>query len=60
MTHRQYRNALKKIGWSIVGAAPELGISRRHSQRIASGTAEVPKYAEIILNNKLKEMEGGD
>jgi hypothetical protein len=54
-THRQYRRALKTLGWSIVGAAPKLGISRRHSQRVAAGQAKVPLTVDILLTAKLKE-----
>ena len=35
MTPAKYRDHLKRLGLSIVGAAPLPGISRRHSQRIA-------------------------
>jgi hypothetical protein len=49
MTANQYRAALKKLGLSIVGAAPYLGISRRNSQRIAAGDCDVPKPIAKLL-----------
>ena len=49
MNKSQYRTALKKLGLSIVGAAPYLGISRRNSQRIAAGDCEVPKPVAKLL-----------
>lgn len=49
MTAKQYRAALAKLDLSIVGAAPYLGISRRNSQRIASGQTEVPKPVAKLL-----------
>lgn len=42
MTGRQWRNALKTLGLSIVGAAPVFGIKRRQSQRYAAGESDIP------------------
>src|SRR5262245_37767297 len=38
MTAEEYRAALDKLGLSIVGSAEYLGLSRRQSQRYASGS----------------------
>ncbi len=45
MTKTEYRAALKKLGFSIVGAAPLLGISKRQSQRFAAG--DVPVFTAV-------------
>ena len=61
MTATQYRTALTKLGLSIVGAAPILGISRRQSQRIAAGDSPVPaplaKLLTLIIKHKIKVDE---
>jgi len=49
MSAKKYTTLLKGRGLSIVGAAPVLGISRRHSQRLASGEAEVPQTVAKLL-----------
>lgn len=54
MTTKEYRAALDKLGMTIVGAAPVLGISRRHSQRIAGGGTPVPAPVEKLLKLMLK------
>lgn len=61
MTANQYRAALKKLGLSIVGAAPVLGISRRQSQRIAAGESPVSepvaKLLRLMLEHDTKPQE---
>lgn len=61
MTQKQYRDALAKLDLSIVGAGPVLGISRRHSQRIAAGDAEVPvtvaKLLDLMVRYNVKPEE---
>jgi hypothetical protein len=49
MTKNQYRSTLSKLGLTIVGAAPHLGISRRQSQRIAAGNCPVPEPVSKLL-----------
>lgn len=48
MTKTQYRSALKKLGLSIVGAAPVLGIGRRQSQRYAAGDPVPETVAKLL------------
>jgi hypothetical protein len=55
MTPKQYVAALGRLGFSIVGSAPHLGISRRQSQRYASGEQPVPRTIEILLRMMMKE-----
>lgn len=54
MTPKQYRQALEKLGLSIIGAAPVFGISKRQAQRYASGEAPVPKLVSAVLNLAMK------
>lgn len=50
MSKKQYNDHLAALNLSIVGAAPVLGISRRHSQRFASGEAAVhPTVAKLLI-----------
>jgi hypothetical protein len=46
MDNERYRRSLDRLKLSIVGAAPVLGLSRRQSQRLASGDSPVPTPAE--------------
>jgi hypothetical protein len=63
MTSDQYRAKLEKLGLSIVGCAPYIGISRRQSQRIAAGESPVPmpvaKLLSIVVKHEisLEELE---
>lgn len=54
MTPKQYRQALEKLGLSIIGAAPVFGISKRQAQRFAGGEVEIPKLVCTVLNLALK------
>jgi hypothetical protein len=54
MTSAEYRKALDRLGLSIVGAAPVLGIGRRHSQRIAAGETPVSGPISRLLSLLLK------
>jgi hypothetical protein len=45
----EYRRAVDRLGVSIVGIAPELGIARRTSQRYASGEAAIPTTVRKLL-----------
>lgn len=49
MTAAQYRKALQRLGLTIVGAGPVLGIGRRHSQKIAGGQSPVTLTIERLL-----------
>ena len=49
MTNLQYRAALKKLGLTVVGAAPVLGVSRRQSQYYASGETPIPEPIVRLL-----------
>jgi hypothetical protein len=51
MTPQDYRNALARLGWSIYGAGPQLGVTGRHSQRWASLSKPhpIPKHTQILL-----------
>ena len=61
MTAKQYRAALEKLGLTIVGAAPVLGISRRQAQRVAAGDSPVPepiqKLLALIIKHKVKPAD---
>jgi hypothetical protein len=48
MTNEQYREKLKELGLSIIGAAPVFGISRRQAQRYASNDAIPPPIAKLM------------
>lgn len=62
MTPIQYKKALSKLGLTIVGAAPLLGISRRQSQRIAA-TGPVPalvgKVLDLLVEGKIQKEDLG-
>jgi hypothetical protein len=49
MTSEQYRKAIDKLGFTVVGVAPWLGISRRQAQRLASGECAVPEPVAKLL-----------
>jgi hypothetical protein len=49
MTKKEYRAALKKLGFSQVGIAPFLGLSRRQAQRYATGERPVPEAVAKLL-----------
>lgn len=62
MNADQFIIALDKAGIpTIVGAAPYLGISRRQSQRIASGDSPVPepiaKLLRLVIKHRIKLEE---
>lgn len=48
MTSAQYRKLLERLGLTIVGAAPVLGISRRQAQRYAEGNAIPGPVAKLV------------
>jgi hypothetical protein len=48
MTNEHYRNALKALGLTVIGAAPVLGISRRQAQRYAADDAIPGPVAKLI------------
>ncbi len=54
MTDKQFRAALDKLGLTIVGAAPYLGVSRRQAQRIAAGDSPVPEPVAKLLKVVIK------
>jgi hypothetical protein len=49
MSPADYRAALARLGWSIYGAGPKLGVKGRQSQRWASGFTPIPKRTEMLL-----------
>jgi hypothetical protein len=49
MSRRDYLRHLERLNLTIVGAAPIIGISRRHSQRYAAGDTTVPKVVAKLL-----------
>lgn len=60
MTSTQYRRALDKLGLTIVGAAPVLGIKRRQSQRYAHNDAQVPVPLAKLLRVALRHRVTAD
>jgi hypothetical protein len=49
MTPMQYREALGKLGLTIVGAGPYFGLAPRQCQRLASGESPVPELVEKVI-----------
>ena len=49
MTAAEYRAVLGKLGLSIVASAEHLGVSPRHSQRYANGTAAIADPVAKLL-----------
>ena len=49
MSTEEYRAALDKLGLSIVGSAECLGLSRRQSQRYASGATPIADPVAKLL-----------
>jgi hypothetical protein len=60
MTPQQYRNALKRLGFSIVGAGPHLGVTGRTSQRYANGESPIPERTIMLIEHMLKASEKPD
>jgi hypothetical protein len=60
MTAQQYRNALKRLGFSIFGAGPHLGVTGRTSQRYAHGDSPIPERTIKLLEHLLKASEKPD
>lgn len=61
MKTTEYRKFLAKFGLSIVGAAPVLGVSRRHAQRFAAGAVIPPpieKLIHMLMKHGLEEDDG--
>lgn len=57
MTAAQYRKLLDRLGLTIVGAAPVLGISPRQAQRYAAGDpipGPVAKLLRLMVRLNLK------
>lgn len=48
MTKTQYRAALKKLGLTVVGAAPYFGCGRRAVQNYAGGRPIPPLLQKVI------------
>jgi hypothetical protein len=61
MTTNQFNAALDKLGLSIVGSSPYLGISRRQAQRISAGECPVPepvaKLLRVVINHQIDLQE---
>lgn len=57
MNAKQYRSALKKLSWSQVRAAHELGFSPRSSRRYIRGERDVPETVAILIKVRLKELK---
>ncbi len=60
MTAAQYRECLSKLGLSVVGAAPVLGIKRRQAQRYAAGGKTGSPVAEPVAKLLLLMIEHRD
>lgn len=54
MTHTEYREAIKSLGLSQVGAARLFGVDPRTSRRWALGELPVPRAVELALKLMLK------
>lgn len=57
MNAKQYRNALKQLGWSQVKAAEELGIHARTSRKYALGERPIPIPIVKLIEYKRMEHE---
>ena len=55
MTAEEYRESIKKLHLSQVGAAKFLGVHQRTSRRWALGEAEIPKAVELVLSLMVKQ-----
>lgn len=49
MTPKQYREAVDRMGWSILEAGRQLGVGARTSQRYAGGETRIPKAVDLLL-----------
>jgi hypothetical protein len=54
MSAAQYRAAIERLGFTQVGIAPFLGISRRQAQRYALGERKIPEAVAKLLRLMLK------
>lgn len=54
MDKEQYCKAIDKLGFSQVGIAPHIGVSRRQAQRFATGEAPVPESVAKLLRMAIK------
>lgn len=54
MTHTEYRESIKSLGLSQVGAARLFGVDPRTSRRWALGELPVPRAVELALKLMLK------
>ena len=60
MTSTQYRKLLDRLGLTIVGAAPVLGISPRQAQRYAAGDpipGPVAKLLRLMVDRGIDPVE---
>jgi hypothetical protein len=56
----KYREAIKKLGWTVKSAGQALGISRRSSTRFAAGeevSAPVRKLLRVMLKYSVDPKE---
>jgi len=49
MTGDQYRESLEKLGMNLTGECHKIGVSPRHSQRLAAGSRKVSKPLAKLL-----------
>jgi hypothetical protein len=54
MSAAQYRAAIEHLGFTQVGIAPFLGISRRQAQRYAFGERKIPEAVAKLLRLMLR------
>ena len=55
MNHKQYREAIERLGLSQVAAARLLQVDPRTSRRWASGETKVPWTVAVVLEYLAKE-----
>jgi hypothetical protein len=61
MSRTEYRNALKTLGMSRLGAGKILGLSKRQAQRVAAGHSKVPKPVAKLVRLMVKlNLKPGD
>jgi hypothetical protein len=54
MTPLQYRAACDKLGLTIVGSGPVLGVSKRQAQRYAHGEQPIPETVAKLLRAMIR------
>jgi transcriptional regulator with XRE-family HTH domain len=60
MTKTEFKRALKALGLSVVGSRHALGVSKRATQRYASGEQDIPPPVAKLLRLALRYKISAD